>query len=654
MTDNPDATPQQADGKPKRRFRIGCVGCCVCVFFLFVFSCIGVKLWFAYALNSRVAALRAAGEPTTWAEVVACYGAIPDEENAALVLEPLLDGDSVGLQRSDSVIAMWAHRTPFGVRPSPEAVKLIHWNVSENGAALAVLHEAAKRTHARWALDPNPSDQELISNAESGRMSPAHWNSGGVRPQFLLDGVIGILEAEAKYYAAMGDGEKATQAIFALRRMAASVDQYPSLHTQRWRLYSAQSACDSVEHVLSRCDISTQDLAMLRGEFEAEGAQLSLHSAVRAARAGILWTVTEGRSHYFKKDGVERFGRLFSAVPGVVEMDGLRGLKCTTDWLEILDLPPREQLVAMDALQDALWVDADSWKCLLKGVIAIDILWDLRGNTWTGSLIGVKQKLHVARAALAIEQFRIEHERWPDKLDDLVPDYLVAVPQDWFATKGTRVSYAHTPTGVRVWSGADGKSFAFTGEEWCQWRFLARKICSFLDTEGHLPKSLSELVSDDLPAIPSDPRTGELYTYVTNTANPGLFILGGISDGMSEAEFWKQSIRARDWVSGFWDKPLGSRWEGVCVFRLLDPELRGATQARFGEEFRDGEIPAEAFYKLGYTPERLKELGFTADAVKEYESNLEWIKEEEAEERKRRGLPAASDVPTDTQAEPAP
>jgi hypothetical protein len=653
-SDRPETVKPQT--KPKRRFRIGCMGCLACGFFFFVLSCIGVKFGFVCALNSRVEALRVAGEPTTWAEVVARYEPVLDEENAVLVLEPLLSKESKGLERSPSVFAMWAHRTPFGARPSSEALELIRWNVDEHSAALVILHEAAKRPHAYWALEPHPSRRQISSAVANRCVSPVLWNSGGNGAHYPLDGVVGILEAEAKCHAAVGDGEKAAQAIFALRRMAACVDDYPFLATQSWRMYAAASACEAVEDVLSRCDISAQDLAMLRGEFEAEADQLSLHSAVRAARAGILWVVTDGRSllHDEWMDGAERYDKLFSAVPGTVEMDGLRGLKCTTDWLASLDLPPREQMIAVDALQSTLWADADSWSCLLKGVIAINILWELNAGTRTGSLIFTKQRLHLARTALAVEQFRIERGRWPGKLTDLVPDYLDAVPQDWFASKGTRISYAHTPAGVRVWSGSVGKDLAFTGDEWGHWRFLARSICSFLETEGHLPKSLSAVVSADLPAIPSDPRTGKPYTYVTNAANPGLFILGGITDGMSEAEFWKQRISARDWISGFWDKPIGSRRAGICVFRLLNPELRGATQARFCEEIDDIDSVAEYLYERGYTPARLKGLGFSEDDVRSYESNLEWIKEEEAEERKRRGLPPLPEVPADTEMEPMP
>ena len=40
--------------------------------------------------------------------------------------------------------------------------------------------------------------------------------------------------------------------------------------------------------------------------------------------------------------------------------------------------------------------------------------------------------IRTAIVALATEQFRLEHRRWPESLDQLVPSYLSAVPHDPF------------------------------------------------------------------------------------------------------------------------------------------------------------------------------------------------------------------------------
>jgi len=267
----------------------------------------------------------------------------------------------------------------------------------------------------------------------------------------------------------------------------------------------------------------------------------------------------------------------------------------------------------------------------------------------TRAVIRSRQVLHVARTALAVEQFRIERGHWPEKLAELVPDYLEAVPQDWFAPKGTMIAYTRTATGVRLWSrcGSEWGVPGLTGDEELGYTKLVRDIAAFKKYAGRLPTDLGELDADEYGPFPMNPRTGKPYSYVTNPANPELFILGGFTKGMSEEEFWKQTLTTEDWV---WEARRMCR--GV-VFCLLNPELRGAKQARFADEVFLTNC-TKGIRDLGYTRERLKELGFTDDDVDSYESELSYIEEDEAEERKRKGLPATPEVVPDTEVSPAP
>jgi len=651
--------PEKPEARPKRRFRIGCMGFCVCMFFVLLFSWIGIKVWMVVALNSRVAALRAAGEPTTWAEVVAGYEPVPDEDNMALLLEPLLDRGAFVLDTATTDITVNYLHSPFGARPSAEARKLLRTFLKENAASLAVMHEAARRPQARWPLNAESEPLKYASEGCGGGCgcyaSPCMWASGDMLAMESVRPAVQALRAEVAAHVAEGDGPKAARAVFALRRMAGSLDQYPRLVAQRQRAEYGQWTCSSVEDALSRCELSVEDLALLRAELEAEADQLNSRSAVRAARAGSLWVATEGRNHFFNVLGplmdyqVKVKVRLLSALPGVLEKDALCGLNYTTQWLEVLELAPREQVGRMRVLSEELVSDLDN--VLEPRFVAAVALAMLDGDGLTRRIIHAKQTLHIARTALAVEQFRIERGHWPEKLTDLVPDYLAAIPQDWFAPQGSTIIYKRTDTGVRLWS-CSGKEWAMPGltraEEYAYLK-LARDISRFKTAVGRLPTSLSELDIDEYGPFPLNPQTGQPYSYVTNPANPELFSLGGYTDGMSEDEFWKQNLPTDALVWG----SMQSRQRSI-VFRLLNPELRGATQARFAEEFRRSGSHDAALYRFGYTPARLKELGFSEDAVKGYKSHVQCFKEDEAEERKRRGLPAIPAVPADTQVEPAP
>ena len=73
--------------------------------------------------------------------------------------------------------------------------------------------------------------------------------------------------------------------------------------------------------------------------------------------------------------------------------------------------------------------------------------------TWLG--INDAQ-LRTAVAALAAERFRIDHGRWPESLDQLVPRYIKAVPRDPF--KEGPLKLVKLPDGVFIYSvGFDGK-----------------------------------------------------------------------------------------------------------------------------------------------------------------------------------------------------
>ena len=58
--------------------------------------------------------------------------------------------------------------------------------------------------------------------------------------------------------------------------------------------------------------------------------------------------------------------------------------------------------------------------------------------------------LDLTDTALALERYRRKEGRFPDSLDDLVPDFLPEVPDDRF--RGQPVSYVVTDSGYRLWS----------------------------------------------------------------------------------------------------------------------------------------------------------------------------------------------------------
>jgi hypothetical protein len=634
MTDAPDAAPAPEveppaaptaeDAKPKRRFRIGCLGILACAFLLLVLTLIACKCYAVYALRSRIAELRAAGEPITRAEVLATLEPIPNHENSALVIAPHLaemqrwnktpTGHVLFVRDSSSI--------SLGVRPSDERLRLLRISLKENAASMDVLRRAAKLPHGRWpvnaALDPVP---RRIDWRDLG------WSA------------IALLENECELRATEGDSDGTAESLRTLRRAVASLGDSDFLGALESRLHCGKRAVDAALRALSLCELSAADLKSLRDEFAAEAQQASLHTAIRSTRADMLWMATTGRraliddilGSFKHRNADEHVIWAINIIPGVADMEALYGLNRISEWADLVDLPMREMMGKARVTYER---HRDDWDG--RYIVKL-VTWKTMPDAYAHVLSFCRHvmRLQVARAALAVEQYRVDRGSWPEKLADLVPDYLDAVPEDYWQPEGSPIRYLHDATGVRLWAHAYGNTTGLTAAEVKELWKVARVIeadYAFADVSRNPsePATLQELVDiGQLESIPLDPRTGRPYTYITNPARPRMFIFGGDTGGKTEEEFWGQDISPLECMRGYFHVSEGR--VGVppdLMFRLLNPDLRGAGKASFADETYIGDC-AHSMRDLGYTRERLKELGFTDEDVEAYESELRRFEEEE-------------------------
>jgi hypothetical protein len=633
MSDMPNAA--SSTEKPKRRFRMGCLGFCVCIFLLFILIWISAKIGMERSLNADLDKLRAVGEPVMWEEVIAGMEPIPDDENSALLLERYLMSRSPWSSGPAGSVVVMRPDAVLGVRRSDEMTKLMRVYLAHESAALELLHDAARLPGGRWLMDSHPF---------------------GYMPSLMhirhIRGWARLLRVESQLRAAEGDGHAAARSVRAIRRLAASVGESPHLMSMVTRGRTGALGVDAAEGALGLTELPAEDLAMLRDEFATEAEQLSLRVAALGGRARALRIATERppaliREYYMPNAGerVKRLGfALQGLIPGVAAGDALFGLKLNTQGVALLDLPPRELLAAARSHS----ADCSRARRGRKARVlhSMSVLYMPSTGRTAERLLVDKQRLHVARTALAVEQFRMKRGRWPEKLTELVPDYIDVVPQDWFVPAGTIVGYARTSAGARVWSRYRGNLLGLTqGDEYL--KDVAQAINQFSVKEGRLPKALAELLKGYCNAIPVDPRTGKPPDYVTNLAGPDLFILGGFTGELPEAEFWKQAMTTEECA----DRYRMTRYP--TVFRLLNPELRGARRGAFSKEV-DAVLHASDLYRLGYTPERLKQLGFKDDDVDMFRGEVEEIGQYEEEKSDALRTLDAPDVPADTQAEARP
>ena len=102
-------------------------------------------------LEQRIARHRAAGQPTTWAELDAFYTAVPPAENAA---PPLLE--AIGTWRSITGTNLPGSATAYPRRGAPwpdPLLAAVREELAANAGALAGMHAALARPKSRYPVD---------------------------------------------------------------------------------------------------------------------------------------------------------------------------------------------------------------------------------------------------------------------------------------------------------------------------------------------------------------------------------------------------------------------------------------------------------------------------------------------------------------------
>jgi hypothetical protein len=116
--------------------------------------------------------------------------------------------------------------------------------------------------------------------------------------------------------------------------------------------------------------------------------------------------------------------------------------------VEAAKLPPRERLIRTQELHDEVSDAPLLVQLLLPTVLKL-------ANVDVRTLV----KLCCARAAIAVERFRLKNNRWPDSLDEVVASKLLdKVPEDPYDGKPLR--YRKTTDGVVVYSISEKGNYA--------------------------------------------------------------------------------------------------------------------------------------------------------------------------------------------------
>ncbi|MCL5281827.1 MAG: hypothetical protein M1376_18170 [Planctomycetes bacterium] len=364
----------------------------------------------------RIAALRAAGYPTTFAEL-AEYTRLPEGvENAASAYEIAFAAFVPPADDANVLILLGQVQWPDRGAPLPEPkAKAVEECLAANRQCLTLLHKAAGIAHCRYDHD-------------YGRMLP--WTRSCRHSEQLL-------HVSAVYHAGQGNTEAAATAIEDGVRLSDSLQKEPSLIGHLVRIACLDLTLNALERSLSLATFTDGQLKDLGNVLTRTGATLDLTRALVTERCAMIGTWRDP-----SRLGLARPSLPVRMLPGMRRTWLSDTLNCMEAYIEASQLPPVERLRRFRKISSEIQ-ELSFLHAMMKGTAS--------AITRAAELdLGARAHLELARTALAVERYRLASGKLPERLEELVPQYLNEVPSDPF--DGNPLRYRRVDPGYCLYS----------------------------------------------------------------------------------------------------------------------------------------------------------------------------------------------------------
>jgi hypothetical protein len=365
------------------------------------------------AVERRLQALRAAGYPTTFAEL-AEYTSLPDGvENAAGLYESAFEVLVLPADEAN-VPTLGTAKLPARGVPWPALMtKSVEECLAANQQCLALLHEAAGIEHCRYDYDY--AQQEMGPEAEE------FWRC------------VGLLHVAAIYHAYKGETDAAVICLEDSLRLSDSLEREPALLSYLVRISSTGTALGGLQRILSLASLADRQLTQLDNALTRTARTLDFRRVLITERCRLIETCGDptGLSDSFP-DRV--LGFRATGLADTLEYMGAR--------IEATNLPPLDRLERFRAIYYEI-----EQLSFLHTIAPIT-----NSSTARAAQLDARIRTHLdlARTALAIERYRLATAEVPEQLAELVPTHLEHVPVDLF--DGQPIRYRRTDPGYLLYS----------------------------------------------------------------------------------------------------------------------------------------------------------------------------------------------------------
>jgi len=402
---------------------------------------IGWRAFLAIVINKKLADIRAAGLPTNGEELNRWYPAVPDNQNAALVLTQafaLLKTINTSSDKRSEVV--WKLKDKFPRRAdllTPEQVDLIRWHVETNFPAMTKAREALKLPASRYPVDyKRLFSTELPHLAHLANLAYLNQCKSALE---ILDGRNGVVPED----------------IETILALAHSLDSEPCLISAVVRSHMTRMAIATLEMRVNSGSMNPAEIATVKDAFTLMHATNIPARALIGERAMTIpyFRMSRAEAYRINPPKDEEDSRKNSPWPyngpailrliGYYELDFGSYLIGMNKGIAALSNAPPDNLRAGGYFARIGEESTKRRRSLSGHFLSLYASVAQRENE------GVARQ-RLALAALAVESFRNESSRLPETLEELTPKYFQQIPEDPFT--GMELKYRRMDKGYITYS----------------------------------------------------------------------------------------------------------------------------------------------------------------------------------------------------------
>lgn len=379
---------------------------------------------------------RAHGYPVTLDDLNAWYPAVPDDENRALKYMEVAE------QTNASAKPFWTEQERQQAQNPAvdvsDTVLIVGSGEFERGVPLDKTTWDATETYWQTVTSTVAPELKRLGRDTSLQSRYATDLRNGFAadlPQLAqIRELARELALDSLHWTIAGQPNEAVESIEAMIPLANSLDQEPLLISQLVRIAVFGIAYNSTEDIINRSVLPDDLLAELSETFAnampaPEDGMILDRAMIGEATMGLRVVASPDllASTAFKADhAVSASTTLFWQLAGPAEAERMAMLR---HYDRLLSHPEAERADPQSANDEETdWMDEDTALFTPFAAITMPALGRAYDAEWR-----IRTQFDIARAAIAVERYRLASGALPDSLQQLVPRYLSEVPMDYYA-----------------------------------------------------------------------------------------------------------------------------------------------------------------------------------------------------------------------------